>query len=224
MHHILIVEDAREIYEPLCTLLAEEGFSADVASTQAAAVKLLEDENKKYDLTLIDLILPDGHGFSIFPLAEEKNIPVIFLTATDDEYTISSGLDMGAFDYVCKPYRKKELMSRVRSALRKNGKLNTQIKCGNISVDTAKGIAYKNGQELELTRIEYRLLLVFMNNPDQIILRERLFDEIWDITGEYITDNTLSVHIKRLREKIEDDAQNPTFIQTVRGLGYKVNK
>ena len=109
MHKIIIAEDSREIFEPLCALLEAEGFAADVASTQKDAVKLLEDDSKKYELALIDLILPDGHGFSIYPLAESRNIPVIFLTAMDDEYMISGGLDMGAYDYICKPYRKKEL-------------------------------------------------------------------------------------------------------------------
>ena len=151
------------------------------------------------------------------------NIPVIFLTAIDDDYTLSTGFEMGAFDYIRKPYREKELLSRIRSALRKSGKLNTEIRCRDLRVDQTKGIAYKGDQELYLTRIEYRLFLVFMNNLGKTITRQRLIEEIWDITDEYITDNALSVHIMHLRTKLKEGTPDVEYIQTKHGLGYRMD-
>ena len=222
MYCILVVEDAKEISEPLLQILKEEGFSVTLAESQRAAMQALETPGAAFDLALVDLSLSDGHGFSVYHVAEEQCVPVIFLTAVDDDYMISSGLDMGAADYIAKPYRKRELLSRINKVLREHGKLSAEITVGELRADTAKGIVYKNGEELYLTRLEYKLLLLFMNRPGQLITRDALFEEIWNITHEDITDNTLSVHIKRLREKIEDDPQNPRYIQTVRGMGYKM--
>ena len=148
--------------------------------------------------------------------------PVIFLTASADEYSVITGLDMGADDYISKPFRPRELLSRIKSVLRRSSKSNSVIEHGFIKVDTAKGTVTKNGAELFLSALEYRLLLVFLNNKGAILSRDKLLEEIYDIAGEYVNDNTLTVYIKRLRDKIEDDPQNPTFIKTVRGLGYKV--
>ena len=224
MHNILILEDAREIYEPLCTFLEGEGFATQIATTQAQAVELLEDEKNKFDLALIDLRLPDGHGFSILPYAkEQRHIPVIFLTAMDDEYHTVTGLKLGD-DYIPKPYRRGELLARIQNVLEKSGKLQTLLSCRGIVVDTARATVFKNGVEIFLTRLEYKLLLVFMKNAGMLLTRERLFEEIYGITGDWISENTLNVHIKRLRGKIEDDPNNPQFIQTVRGLGYKIEK
>ena len=215
MYHILVVEDAKEISEPLLQILKEEGFTVTLAESQRAATKVLEAEDAAFDLALVDLSLPDGHGFSVFHVAQEHDVPVIFLTANDDEYMISGGLDMGAVDYVTKPYRKRELVSRINRVLKDRGKLSAELSYGDLRVDTAKGNAYKNGEELYLSRLEYRLLLLFMNNPGKLF---------WDVTGEYISDNTLTVHIKRLREKLGDDAQDPQLIKTVRGMGYKLGE
>lgn len=223
MYQILVVEDSVSIYEELAAILRDEGFGVTVADTQRSAIAALEKEDAAFDLALVDLGLPDGgHGFSVYHVAEEYDVPVIFLTAYDDEYTVSDGLDMGAADYITKPYRRRELLSRIKRVLRERGKMNAEIVFGNLRADTVKGNVYKNGEEIFLSRLEYKLLLFFMNNAGQILTRDSLFNEIWNITGEYITDNTLTVHIKRLREKIEDNPQNPKYIQTVRGMGYKM--
>ncbi len=221
MYQILVVEDSVNIYEELAAILRDEGFGVTVADTQRSAIAALEKEDAAFDLALVDLALPDGYGTNVYRVAEEYDVPVIFLTAYDDEYTVSKGLDMGAADYIPKPYRKRELLSRINRVLRERGKMNAEIIFGDLRVDTAKGNVYKNGEEIFLSRLEYKLLLYFMNRPGQLRTRDALFNEIWSITGEYITDNTLTVHIKRLREKIEDDPQNPQYIQTVRGMGYK---
>ena len=221
MYQILVVEDSVDIYEGLSAFLRDEGFGVTIADTQRSAIAALEKEDADFDLALVDLALPDGNGTIVYRVAEEYDVPVIFLTAYDDEYTASNGLDMGAADYIPKPYRKRELLSRINRVLRERGKMNAEIIFGDLRVDTAKGNVYKNGEEIFLSRLEYKLLLYFMNRPGQLRTRDALFNEIWSITGEYITDNTLTVHIKRLREKIEDDPQNPKYIQTVRGMGYK---
>ncbi len=221
MYQILVVEDSVDIYEGLSAFLRDEGFGVTIADTQRSAIAALEKEDADFDLALVDLALPDGNGTIVYRVAEEYDVPVIFLTAYDDEYTVSKGLDMGAADYIPKPYRKRELLSRINRVLRERGKMNAEIVFGDLRVDTAKGNVYKNGEEIFLSRLEYKLLLYFMNRPGQLRTRDALFNEIWSITGEYITDNTLTVHIKRLREKIEDDPQNPKYIQTVRGMGYK---
>ncbi|MCR5041761.1 MAG: response regulator transcription factor [Clostridia bacterium] len=222
MVSILVVEDSRDIYEPLCENLASEHYESAVAPTVREAVSLLEDPGRKFDLALIDLQLPDGHGFSVFRVCKDVGIPVIFLTANDDDLMISGAFDMGAADYVPKPYRKRELLARISKALEASGKINKEVVFADLRIDSVKGCAYKNGEELMLSRLEYRLLLLFMNNPGKLYSRDMLFEEIWNITGEYITDNTLTVHIKRLREKIGDEPTSPRYIQTVRGMGYKM--
>ena len=224
MQKILVVEDSKEIYEPLCEMLRSEGFIIELAVSQKEALNKIENADSRADLVLADLMLPDGHGFAVFSKANEFGIPVIFLTAVDDEQMTVTGIDMGAYDYIQKPYRKKELVSRIRACLRRNGKLQSVITCGEITIDTNKGTALKNGQDLYLSALEYRILLILMNNLGNIVTRDKLFDELWGITGEYIDDNTLSVYIKRLRKKLEDDPQNPKYIKTIRGFGYKIEK
>lgn len=225
MYNILIVEDAREIYEQECAFLESEGFSTKIATTQEAAIALLEDEKNSFDLALVDLRLPEGgHGFTVATTAKERDVPVIFLTAMDDENTTVTGLSMGD-DYIVKHFRRKELLARIRKVLSNRGKMQTVLTCRDIVVNTAKSTVYKNGQEVFLTRLEYKLLLVFMRNIGVLVTRDQLFADVYDVTGsEFITENTLNVHIKRLRGKLEDDPQNPQFIQTVRGLGYKIEK
>ncbi len=174
-------------------------------------------------MLLVDISLKDGNGFAVCAAARAiSETPVIFLTASSDEYSVITGLDMGADDYISKPFRPRELLSRIRSVLRRSNKSNTVIEHNSVRVDTAKGIVIKNGEEIFLSALEYRLLLVFLNNKGVVMSRNRLLEEIYDIAGEYVNDNTLTVYIKRLRDKIEDAPQNPTFIKTVRGLGYKV--
>jgi len=221
MAKILLVEDDASIVNNLSEYLRSEGFEIDSATGQKQAVSKIE--KNKYDLLLVDISLTDGNGFAVCAAARAiGDTPVIFLTASADEYSVITGLDMGADDYISKPFRPRELLSRIKSVLRRSSKSNSVIEHGFIKVDTAKGTVTKNGAELFLSALEYRLLLVFLNNKGAILSRDKLLEEIYDIAGEYVNDNTLTVYIKRLRDKIEDDPQNPTFIKTVRGLGYKV--
>ena len=221
MVKILLVEDDTSIVNNLTEYLRSEGFEIDSATGQNQAVNKIE--NNKYDLLLVDISLKDGNGFAVCAAARAiGETPVIFLTASADEYSIITGLDMGADDYISKPFRPRELLSRIRSVLRRSNKSNTVIEHNSVKVDAAKGIVTKDGEEVFLSALEYRLLLVFLNNKGVVMSRNRLLEEIYDIAGEYVNDNTLTVYIKRLRDKIEDDPQNPTFIKTVRGLGYKV--
>lgn len=221
MVKILLVEDDISIVNNLSEYLQSEGFEIDSATGQNQAVNKIE--NNKYDLLLVDISLKDGNGFAVCAAARAiSETSVIFLTASADEYSIITGLDMGADDYISKPFRTRELLSRIKSVLRRSNKSSTVIEQENIKVDTAKGVVTKNGEEIFLSALEYRLLLVFLNNKGVVLSRNRLLEEIYDVAGEYVNDNTLTVYIKRLRDKIEDYPHNPAFIKTVRGLGYKV--
>jgi DNA-binding response OmpR family regulator len=164
-----------------------------------------------------------GDGFAVCARAKERGIPVIFLTASGEENSVVRGLDLGADDYIAKPFRPRELVSRIKNILRLTGSTGTVAQLGDVLVDTVKGTATKNGKDLFLSALEYRLLLVFINNRGAVMTRTKLLESIWDIAGEFVNDNTLTVYIKRLREKIEDDPQNPTIIKTVRGMGYRVD-
>ena len=174
-------------------------------------------------MALIDISLPDGNGFTICTeIKEKQDIPVIFLTASGDESSVVTGLNMGADDYITKPFRPRELIARIRTALRKSGRFGATFEICGLYVDTTTGVVKKNGNEVFLSALEYRLLLVFISNPKSIITRVRLLDELWDAAGEFVNDNTLTVYIKRLREKIEDDPSSPQIILTVRGTGYRL--
>lgn len=222
MNHILLVEDDREITDNLRQFLSEEGFLVETAGGQREALEKLEQ--KKYDLLLLDISLPDGNGFAVCTAAKrDYQVPVIFLTASGDEYSVVTGLDMGADDYISKPFRPRELVSRIRSVLRRTGRVQSEIRLGTVTVDTLRGTVSRDRQEILLSAMEYRLLLMFVNNRGVVLTRNRLLDEIWDAAGEYVNDNTLTVYIKRLREKIESDPQNPEIIRTIRGMGYKLD-
>lgn len=221
MARILLVEDDNSIIDNLSAFLRKEGYDVDVATGQKTALEKLN--NSSFDLLLLDISLKDGNGYAVCSAVKSSyNIPVIFLTASDDEYSVVAGFDLGADDYIIKPFRPRELISRIKNVLRRNNKLGTTIEYKGIVIDTEKGIAMKNGKDLYLSALEYRLLLVFFNNKGAVLSRNKLLEEIWNIAGEFVNDNTLTVYIKRLRDKIEDDPQNPTIIHTVRGLGYKV--
>ncbi|MGF7142496.1 DNA-binding response OmpR family regulator [Anaerotaenia torta] len=223
MYHILLVEDDKQIVDHLTEFLKGEGFLITSVTGQGAAIESIR--NNPYDLLLLDISLPDGNGFIVCKAAkEERDIPVIFLTASGDEYSVVTGLDMGADDYIAKPFRPRELVSRIRSVLRRRGNGSQLLEAGDVKIDTVKGVVLKREREVFLTALEYRLLLVFMNNKGIILSRNKLLEEIWDIAGDFVNDNTLTVYIKRLREKIEDDPQNPGIIKTVRGLGYRVEE
>ena len=221
MKRIFLVEDDKEIAKNLVRLLQAEGFTLTRASSQREATSMLAAN--KYNLALVDISLPDGNGFTVCTeIKQIQNIPVIFLTASGDESSVVTGLNMGADDYIIKPFRPRELIARVKNALRKFEPSSSAFEIGGLHVDTASGVVKKDGKEILLSALEYRLLLVFVNNPKNIITRDRLLNELWDASGEFVTDNTLTVYIKRLREKIEDDPANPQIVLTVRGIGYRL--
>ncbi|WP_283624802.1 response regulator transcription factor [Clostridium butyricum] len=222
MKHIFLVEDDKVIAKNLTLLLNSEGFTVTHAPTRGDAISMLVQN--KFDLALIDISLPDGNGFTVCTeIKEMMNIPVIFLTASGDESSVVTGLNMGADDYITKPFRPRELIARIKNALRKSESFGTNFEIRGLYVDTASGIVKKNGNEVFLSSLEYRLLLVFISNPKSIITRAKLLDELWDAAGEFVNDNTLTVYIKRLREKIENDPADPQIILTVRGTGYRLS-
>ncbi|EJO5346727.1 response regulator transcription factor [Clostridium botulinum] len=221
MKRIFLVEDDKAIAKNLILLLRSEGFTVTHAPTRADALAALD--RNKFDLGLIDISLPDGNGFTVCTeIKEAQDIPVIFLTAYDDEGSVVTGLNMGADDYITKPFRPRELIARIGTALRKSGRCGSGFEIFGLHVDTTSGIVKKNGMEIFLSALEYRLLLVFINNPKSIITRGKLLDELWDAAGEFVNDNTLTVYIKRLRKKIEKDPAKPKIILTVRGTGYRL--
>lgn len=221
MPRIFLVEDDKGIAKNLVLLLRSEEFTVTHATTRKDALAVIA--GNKFDLALIDISLPDGNGFTICTeIKETQDVPVIFLTASDDEVSVVTGLNIGADDYITKPFRPRELIARIRGALRKSGRSPSAFEICGLHVDTARGIVEKDGCEVFLSALEYRLLLVFISNPQSIITRSRLIDELWDAAGEFVNDNTLTVYIKRLREKIENDPTNPQIILTVRGTGYRL--
>lgn len=220
---LLLVEDDSNIVDNLTAFLKEEGFSVLAVDGQKKAIEILDKE--KFDLVLLDVALAEGNGYAVCSAIKSKyDIPVIFLTASGDEFSVVTGLDMGADDYISKPFRPRELVSRIKSVLRRTGKVQPVIEIGNLKVDSLKGTVYKNGKGIFLSALEYRLLMVFLNNMGIVLSRSKLLEEIWDMAGEFVNDNTLTVYIKRIRDKIEDDPQNPAIIKTVRGRGYKAGE
>ena len=221
MPRVFLIEDDKAIAKNLVLLLRSEGFTVTHAPTRGEALAMLDGQ--KFDLALIDISLPDGNGFTVCTeIKETQDIPVIFLTASGDEASVVTGLNIGADDYITKPFRPRELIARIGNALRKSRRSESAFEVGGLHVDTASGVVKKHGNEVFLSALEYRLLLVFINNPKNIITRGRLLDELWDAAGEFVNDNTLTVYIKRLREKIEDDPVGPQIILTVRGTGYRL--
>lgn len=220
MNSILLVEDDSVTIKSLTEFLSDEGFSVSHADGQSKAISMMNDLS--FDILLVDISLKEGNGFAVCACAKEKGLPVIFLTASGDEYSVVTGLDMGADDYISKPFRPRELVSRIRSVLRRCGKMRSVITLGDVTVDTDKGVVERCGADVFLSALEYRLLLVLLNNRGVIMSHSKLLEDIWDVTGDFVNDNTLTVYIKRLREKIETDPQNPDIIKTVRGIGYKI--
>ena len=223
---LLLVEDDKGIAMGLEYSLRQEGFETVVCTAVRPALERLQTE--RFDLAILDLSLPDGTGYDVCRAIKAKNdgAAVIFLTARDDEGNIVMGLDMGADDYITKPFRLRELVSRIRSVLRRCGRTEAGnvYTFGSVQINTAQGKVYKEGRDVFLTALEYRLLLTLINHEGQVLSRTQLLEGIWDVSGDFVNDNTLTVYIKRLREKIEDDPQNPVIIQTVRGLGYRIGK
>ena len=221
MTKILLVEDDGQIASYLGELLRAEGFDTQIAGSKKEAGECLLVQ--AFDLVLLDVSLPDGNGFSICAeIKREYEIPVIFLTASGDEYSVVAGLDMGADDYIAKPFRPRELISRIRSVLRRCKKEQRILNCGDLKVNVSSATVAKGEKELFLSALEYRLLLLLLQNKGQILTRNQLLEEIWDASGEYVNDNTLSVYMKRLREKIEEKPQSPRLLHTIRGIGYRM--
>ena len=226
MQRILLVEDDKTIVLGLSYSLRQEGYEVDACCDVASALAAIRTET--FALALLDLSLPDGNGYDVCRAIKAKSdTPVIFLTACDEEVNVVMGLDMGADDYITKPFRLRELLSRVRTVLRRTshtGDGGQELCLGAVTIQTGQAKVVKNGADIPLTALEYRLLLTFAANKGQVLTRSRLLEGIWDVGGDFVNDNTLTVYIKRLREKIEDDPQNPAVIQTVRGLGYKAGE
>lgn len=218
---ILLVEDDAAIVRTLSDLLRAEGYGVETAARQDNAIDLLRRE--RFDLALLDVTLEQGTGFAVCVAARDAapGMPVIFLTASDDEYSTVMGLDMGAVDYVAKPFRARELLSRIRAALRRTGAASQVLELGPVEVDLGAAVARRNGSDLDLSALEYRLLLHFAQHAGRLVTRDALRNVIWDDAGEYVSDNALNVYIRRLREKVEDDPSDPRIIVTVRGMGYK---
>ena len=222
MPHILLVEDDESLARNLTKFLAGDGFFVTHARGQTDGMQAFGAV--QFDCVLLDISLEDGNGFSICTEIKEKsNFPVIFLTASSDESCTVAGFEVGADDYISKPFRPRELVARIKNAMRRYNVSATPplLQCGNVCIDTARGLVTKNGSEVFLSALEYRLLLLFFSNKGILLSRDRIADELWTVSGEFVGDNTLNVYIKRLRDKVEDDPQRPQILKTVRGLGYK---
>lgn len=227
---ILLVEDDPTIVESLGELLRSEGYAVDHAATQDGALEAALGTGDAhagtpvpYALVLLDVTLAQGNGFAVCTALKQArpNLPVIFLTASSDEFTTVAGIQMGADDYIAKPFRPRELLARIAATIRRAQPAQRVLRFGTLTIDTDRAHVERDGTELALSALEYRLLLLFALNPGKLVTREQIRTALWDDAGTYIEENTLSVYIKRLRDKIEDDPAHPVLIETVRGLGYK---
>lgn len=222
MRKILLVEDNEIIVKSLKYLLEQEKFDIKIAKNIVEAKTMIKKQ--KFDLYLLDITLPDGDGYEICQyVKKQKDVPVIFLTAKDEELNVVQCLDMGADDYIIKPFRNRELISRIKSVLRRyyHDEINeNQIKCRDVIIDSNKAVVYKAGKEIVFTSLEYKILYMLISNKNILVTREQILDKIWDVAGNFVNDNTLTVYIKRIRNKLDD--KEGKFIQTVRGIGYKV--
>lgn len=218
---IFVLEDDEAIGIGLFYTLQSEKFEVTLSKTVKNAYEIIE--NDSFDLYLLDLTLPDGNGYDVCRAIKKKyDRPVIFLTAFDDEVNVVTGFEMGADDYISKPFRVRELFARIRACLKRYSK-NTddrKVQIGDLTVLTSEAKVFVSGKEVVLTAMEYRLLLTFISNRGKVLTRQRLLEDIWDVEGDFVNDNTLTVYIKRLRDKIEKDTENPEYIKTVRGMGY----
>ncbi len=220
---ILIIEDDLSLINGLSFAIKKQGYELDIARTVLETDAIFAD--KKYDLVILDVSLPDGSGFDICKkIRKISKVPIIFLTAADEETDIIMGLDIGGDDYITKPFKLAVLMSRINAILRRSNNFNqadTELNANGISVKLLNGEVYKNGEKIDLTAGEYKLLCMFMENPNIVLSADRILSKLWDCNENYIDNNTLTVYIRRLRTKIEDNPSKPTKIVTVRGMGYK---
>lgn len=226
MKRILLVEDDLSLMKGLSFAIKKQGYLLDVARTRSEKDSVWADG--KYDLVILDVALPDGSGFDICrEIRQVSKIPIMFLTAADDETDIIMGLDIGADDYITKPFKLAVFMSRINALLRRSDNFNqpdTELSSNGITLRLLTGEVYKNNEKIELTGNEYKLLHLLMENPDQVLSPEQILNHLWDCDGNYVDNNTLTVYIRRLRTKIEDDPGKPNRIVTVRRMGYKWNR
>ena len=206
MREILLVEDNEIIVKGLKYLLEQEKFDIKIAKNIVEAKTMIKKQ--KFDLYLLDITLPDGDGYEICQyVKKQKDVPVIFLTAKDEELNVVQCLDMGADDYIIKPFRNRELISRIKSVLRRyyHDEINeNQIKCRDVIIDSNKAVVYKAGKEIVFTSLEYKILYMLISNKNILVTREQILDKIWDVAGNFVNDNTLTVYIKRIRNKLDD--------------------
>lgn len=217
MKKILIVEDNEIIIKGLKYLLEQEQFEVQVCLNAQEAMNIIGKQ--EFDLIVLDIALPDGNGFELCEYIKQyTDIPIIFLTAKDEEQDVVKGLDMGAEDYIIKPFRNKELISRINNVLRRFNKENNKIEYANIEINLDQKAVYVNGKNVEFTKLEYKILLLLLSNVGKTVTREQILDKIWDVAGNFVNDNTLTVYIKRIRAKLGKE----DIIKTVKGIGYQV--
>lgn len=225
MSKILLLEDDLSLVNGLTFAFQKQGYELDVAQTIVEANTLWADG--KYDLLVLDVSLPDGTGFEFCKKVRQvSKVPIIFLTASDEEMNIIMGLDIGGDDYITKPFKLGVLVSRINALLRRTkdfGSVGTELQSNGIKVLLLQGQAFKNGELLDLTATEYKLLCLFMKNPNMVLTKEQILDKLWDCEGNYIDSSTLTVYMRRLRMKIEDNPSEPQMLLTVRRMGYKWN-
>lgn len=226
MNRLLLIEDDEALSLGIEFSLIDEGYEVLKASTVEDGKRLFESE--QIDLIILDVNLPDGNGYELCKYIRIKSdVPIIFLTALDDEVNVVLGLEIGGDDYITKPFRVRELLSRIKALIRRNTRnvsTGSKLKSGNIIVDTSMAIVKKNGKEISITSQEYKLLLIFMDKPHILMKREEILSQLLEGEEAFFDENTLSVYIKRAREKMEDNAKKPEYIVTQRGMGYKWNK
>lgn len=211
---ILLVEDNKSIIKGLEYAFAQNGYSCEYCLSLDEAVRKAPFN---YDIAVLDIMLPDGNGFDLFKkIRRYSDLPVIFLTAVDDEDSVVNGLELGADDYITKPFSTRELIARIKRVANKNSKKNI-ITVSGVTLDLDKSAVFENGKQLELTALEYKLLSLLMQNAGKVVTRELIFEKIWDVSGNFVNDNTLTVYIKRIRKKLDAD-----IIKTVKGMGYQV--
>ncbi len=211
---ILLVEDNKSIIKGLEYAFAQNGYSCEYCLSLDEAVRKAPFN---YDAAVLDIMLPDGNGFDLFKkIRRYSDLPVIFLTAVDDEDGVVNGLELGADDYITKPFSTRELIARIKRVANKNSKKNI-ITVSGVTLDLDKSAVFENGKQLELTALEYKLLSLLMQNAGKVVTRELIFEKIWDVSGNFVNDNTLTVYIKRIRKKLDAD-----IIKTVKGMGYQV--
>ncbi len=220
---ILLIEDDTHIAQGIQYFLEGEGFQIKVAEMARQAIELLKSED--FQLVILDVTLPDGNGFELFEeIKVRKELPIIFLTAMDGEEEIVKGFELGADEYITKPFRPRELLSRIKNVIRHTGIIEDdkkEIQVEHVKLNLEQGVVYKQNERIELTALEYKILVLFFENKGRVLTRGQILSGIWDESGNFVNNNTLTVYIKRLREKIEEDPNAPNIIQTVRGIGYR---